>query len=217
MIPIAIVDDHTLLRNALAQHVNTLKGYHVMLEAGNGKSFIRSLTPENIPVLVLLDILMPEMNGYDTALWITTHYPQIKIIALSMLEDEAAIIGMLQYGARGYLVKDADTAELKKALDTVMNKGIYINKILYDNIMNIINNHLAEEQAAYKKTPSISDREKEFLKWLCTDKAYKEIADAMQVSPRTVDGYRDSLLAKLKVASRIGLVTFAIRNRIVNV
>jgi DNA-binding NarL/FixJ family response regulator len=216
MIPVALVDDHTLLRNALAAHINTIEGYRVILEAGNGKNFIRLLDPENMPGLVLLDILMPEMNGYDTAFWITTHYPQIKIIALSMLEDEA-IIGMLQHGAKGYIVKDAETTELRKALDTVANKGIYINQVLYNNILNIINNHLAEDQQAYEKTPPLSEREKEFLQWLCTDRAYKEIASAMQVSPRTVDGYRDSLLAKLKVASRIGLVTFAIRNRIVSI
>lgn len=217
MTTVALIDDHTLFRTTLAEHINGIGGYRVILQAGNGKSFMRLIDPEEIPQLVLLDIHMPEMNGYDTASWISIHYPQIRIITLSMLEDASAIIGMLQHGAKGFVLKDADTAELQMAMDTVMNKGIYFNQVLYNNILHILNNTMEEEQAAYKKTPTLSKREKEFLQWLCTDKAYKEIAVAMQVSPRTIDGYRDALLLKLKVASRVGLVTFAIRNRIVRV
>ncbi len=217
MITIALVEDHTLLRNTLAAHINTLDGYTVVLEARNGKHFTEQLNPANLPRMVLLDILMPEMDGFDTAVWVSTHYPQVQIIALSMLTDESAIIRMLRSGAKGYIVKDAEINELKKAMDAVVQKGMYINQLLYNHILPTIHDTPMGATPDQLKLSALSAREKEFLKWLCTDKAYKEIAVAMFVSPRTVDGYRDSLLEKLNVPSRIGLVIFAIRNHIVEI
>ena len=215
MTKVVLVDDHTLLRNGLASVINSFNGYTVLFEANNGKHFTQLLNPENLPHVVLLDVTMPEMNGYETALWITTHYPQIKILALSMLNDERSIIKMLRNGAKGYLLKDAELLELKKALDAVVSKGIYINDILYNNIIHSINGGITEEDNEQQKLMNLTEREKEFLRWLCTDKSYKEIAAAMYLSPRTIDGYRDILFEKLKVASRVGLVIFAIRSEIV--
>lgn len=215
MTKVVLVDDHALLRNGLASVINSFNGYTVLFEANNGKHFTQLLNPENLPHVVLLDVTMPEMNGYETALWITTHYPQIKILALSMLNDERSIIKMLRNGAKGYLLKDAELLELKKALDAVVSKGIYINDILYNNIIHSINGGITEEDNEQQKLMNLTEREKEFLRWLCTDKSYKEIAAAMYLSPRTIDGYRDILFEKLKVASRVGLVIFAIRSEIV--
>jgi len=218
MIPIAIVDDHILIRYALAKHINTFSGYQVILEANNGKDFISQLNTRQLPALVLLDIHMPEMNGFETAIWISRHHPPIKIIVVSMVSDETAIIRMLRSGARGYLTKDAEPEELQLALQTVIDKGIYMNRLLYTHVMpTIYHNPPIQTDEGYLKEIALSKREKEFLQWLCTDKAYKEIAVAMCVSIRTVDGYRDSLFEKLQVASRIGLVTFAIRNQIVQI
>ncbi len=215
MISLALVDDHTLLRAALTAHIETLGGYRVTLQASNGKQFMERIDPNNPPAIVLLDIVMPEINGFDTALFISQNYPGVFIIALSMLYDENAIIRMLRNGARGFLVKDAELTELEKALAEVKEKGIYINRHLYKNLLPTIHDHPSEDAPDYHKVALLSQREKEFLRWLCTDMAYKEIAAAMFVSPRTIDGYRDALLDKLKVSSKIGLVTFAIRNRIV--
>ena len=214
MTSVALVDDHTLLRNGLASVINSFTGYTVLFEANNGKHFTELLNPDNLPNLVLLDVTMPVMNGYETALWITTHYPQIKILALSMLNDERSIIRMLRNGAKGYILKDAELNELKKALDSVVSKGIYINELMYNNIIHSMNSQGPEENE-HHKAMGLTEREKEFLRWLCTDKSYKEIAAAMYLSPRTIDGYRDILFEKLKVASRVGLVIFAIRNEIV--
>jgi len=215
MTKVVLVDDHALLRNGLASVINSFNGYTVLFEANNGKHFTELLSPENLPHVVLLDVTMPEMNGYETAQWITTHYPQIKILALSMQNDERSIIKMLRNGAKGYLLKDAELLELKKALDSVVNKGIYINDILYNNIIHSMNGGIAEEETERQKLMDVTEREKEFLRWLCTDKSYKEIAASMYLSPRTIDGYRDILFEKLKVASRVGLVIFAIRSGIV--
>lgn len=217
MIQVAMIDDHILLRQGLASVINSFAGYKVIHEANNGKIFIEWLNPANLPDLVLIDINMPEMNGHETALWLYTHYPKVKFIALSMMHDERSIIKMLRNGARGYLLKEAEIEDLKQALHDVMHKGIYINHILYKHIIDCIHGLPAEEETEQEKLMAISEREKEFLRWLCTDKSYKEIAAAMYLSPRTIDGYRDALFNKLKVVSRIGLVLFAIRNEIAKV
>jgi two-component system invasion response regulator UvrY len=175
------------------------------------------LNPDELPELVLLDVTMPEMNGYETAAWIKTHYPQIRVLALTMIHDERSIIKMLRNGAKGYLLKDSELTELKKALDSIVSKGIYINELMYNNIVQSMNNQVMDEDSERQKAIDLTEREKEFLRWLCSDKSYKEIASAMFLSPRTIDGYRDILFDKLKVASRVGLVIFAIRNEIVKI
>ncbi len=215
MTKVVLVDDHALLRGGLASVINSFNGYTVLFEANNGKHFIQLLNPENLPHVVLLDVTMPEMNGYETAHWITTNYPQIKILAVSMQNDERSIIKMLRNGAKGYLLKDVELPELKNALDAIVNKGIYINDILYNNIVHAIDGSNTEDEYTQQALRDLTQREKEFLRLLCTDKSYKEIAAIMFLSPRTVDGYRDTLFEKLKVASRVGLVIFAIRNEIV--
>jgi two-component system invasion response regulator UvrY len=217
MTSVALVDDHTLLRNGLASVINSFAGYKVLFEADNGRRFTEMLNPDDLPEVVLLDVTMPEMNGYETAAWIKTHYPQIRVLALTMIHDERSIIKMLRNGAKGYLLKDSELTELKKALDSIVSKGIYINELMYNNIVQSMNNQVMDEDSERQKAIDLTEREKEFLRWLCSDKSYKEIASAMFLSPRTIDGYRDILFDKLKVASRVGLVIFAIRNEIVKI
>jgi DNA-binding NarL/FixJ family response regulator len=212
---VVLVDDHVLLRNALAKIIHFFPGYEVLFEANNGRQFIQLLDPGNLPNIVILDVTMPVMNGYETSQWINANHPDMKVIALSMLNDERVVIRMLRSGAKGYLLKDTEVDELKKAMEEVLNKGIYINEILYKNIVHSINHTQEEaEEMEQQVAMNLNDREREFLRWLCTDKSYKEIASEMYLSPRTVDGYRDNLFDKLKVASRIGLVLFAVRNEI---
>jgi len=212
---VVLVDDHVLLRSALARIIHLFPGYEVLFEANNGRHFIQMLDPDNLPNIVILDVTMPVMNGYETSQWITANHPNMKVIALSMLNDERVVIRMLRSGAKGYLLKDTEVDELKKAMEEVSNKGLYINEILYKNIVHTINSSPEEtEELEQEVAMNLTEREKEFLRWLCTDKSYKEIAAEMYLSPRTVDGYRDTLFEKLKVSSRIGLVLFAVRNGI---
>ncbi len=212
---VALVDDHVLLRNGLSNIIKNFPQYEVLLEADNGKHFISQLNPSKLPDIVLLDITMPEMNGYETAMWLYENHPSIKILVLSMLNDERAIIKMLKCGVKGYILKNIQPFELKKALDEIYEKGIYFNEILYYNFVHTIKNGVSEPEDEYQKLFNLPEREKEFLKWLCTDKSLKEIAAEMHLSPRTIDGYRDNLFEKINVASRIGLVLFAIRNELV--
>ncbi|MEN9685385.1 MAG: hypothetical protein RLZZ28_1171 [Bacteroidota bacterium] len=214
---IILIDDHSLIRKALAVLIDSFADYHIMFGAANGKEFIEMLDPADLPDIVLMDISMPVMNGYETTAWITQNHPSIKVIALTMIQDERSIIKMLQNGVKGFVMKDVETEDLKKALDDVVQKGIYINDLLYKNLLHSLQGNAAFAEDDLQVMLELSEREKEFLRLLCTDKSYKEIAASMYLSPRTIDGYRDHLFSKLKVASRVGLVMFAIRNSIAKI
>ena len=214
MANIVLTDDHALLRNGLAGLLQNF-GHTVLFEADNGKQFTEQLKPNNLPELVLLDINMPEMDGYETAQWIKTNHPDIKVLALSMYDNENSIIRMLKCGARGYILKDSEPAELKFAIEAVMSKGFYYSDLVSGKLIHAINK-MDDDDSGLKSLVQLNDRETDFLKYACTEMTYKEIADKMFVSPRTIDGYRDALFEKLLVKTRVGLVMYAIKNGIVN-
>ena len=213
MYKVVLVDDHPLLRNGLATLIDSYDNFKVLFEADNGKEFISQLDTDNLPDIVLLDITMPEMDGYATAKWIRENYPKIKVLALSMIDDEYAIIRMLKNGARGYIVKNTKPKELLQALKDVMEKGFYFNEYINSKIADSVYRFSSPD--AGSSPHSMTDKETEFLIHACSDKTYKEIANEMCVSPRTIDSYRDALLEKLNVKSRVGLVIYAIKNGIV--
>ncbi|MFN8307807.1 MAG: response regulator transcription factor [Ferruginibacter sp.] len=212
---ISLVDDHSLLRKGLAQLVAGL-GYQVHSEADNGKEFIDLLSPNSLPDIVLMDINMPEMDGFKATQWLKQQYPDIKVLALSMYDNETAIIRMLKCGARGYILKDAEPAELKWAIEDVMNRGFHYSDLVSGKLMHAINK-MEDENGNLKNLVPLNERETDFLKYACTELTYKEIAEKMFLSPRTIDGYRDVLFEKLNVKTRVGLVMYAIKNGIVNV
>lgn len=213
---VVLVDDHVLLRNGLANLIRSFGEYAVLFEAYNGLDFIRQLKPRSLPDLVLLDVYMPEMDGYETALWIKQNYPGIKILALSMYDTDNSIIRMLKNGVKGYILKDIEPTELKMALESVIYKGFYYSEMVTGKLIHTINTLDGGEQKV-NHLLRLNDRELEFLKLACTECTYKEIAEQMYLSPRTIDGYRDALFEKLTVKTRVGLVLYAIRNGIVSV
>lgn len=216
MTSVALVDDHELLRTGLASIINSFEGYKVVMEANNGKQFIETVKSKTAPDIVLLDITMPEMDGYETSGWIKNNLPQTKVLVLSMLENDTAIIRMLKNGARGYILKDSKPKVFKDALDGIRDSGYFINELVSNKLMHYINHEdvIDSDTAALS---SLTDNESTFLKWICTEKTYKEIADEMCLSPRTIDTYRDNLFKKLDVKTRVGLAIFAIKNGIVNI
>lgn len=207
---VVIADDHSLLRNALANLINSFDNYKILFQADNGKQLKPLIQQFGIPDVVLVDVNMPEMDGFETTHWLHTHYPQVKVLVLSMLSDERTIIKMLKLGARGYLLKNAEPEELRDALDAVIKKSVYLPDYISGKIISGLHNDADRELDAIQ----LNEREREFLRWASTELSYKEIADKMHLSFRTIDDYRQNLFAKLKVHSRIGLVLYAIRNGI---
>jgi DNA-binding NarL/FixJ family response regulator len=213
-IQVAIIDDHILLRSALARLVNAFDGYTVLLEANNGKDLRSRIMQHVVPDIVLLDVNMPEMDGFETTAWLHKNYPHIKVLVLSMMSDEKTIIKMFRLGAKGYLLKNTDHEELKKALDSVMDKNVYLSEYVSDKLVSGLHKDADKEES---KPVLLNDKEKEFLRWTCTELSYKEIAEKMFLSPRTIDDYRQSLFNKLKVHSRVGLVMYTIKNGMVEI
>lgn len=214
---VALVDDHVLLRNGLANIIRNFKTHDVLFEADNGRQCVERLEAGFIPSIVLLDINMPEMDGYLTAQVIKSRFPAVKVLALSMYDSESSIIRMLRNGARGYILKDTDPTELQAALESVEQKGYYHSEMVTSRLIRLVNDLDNPESGIKQQMITLSDKEIEFLKLSCTELTYKEIADRMGVSPRTVDGYRDGLFEKLPVKTRVGLVLYAIRSGLVMV
>lgn len=211
---IVIIDDHAMFRKGLMKLINLFPNYSVLFDASNGKDFIAQLNPKHLPDIVLMDITMPQMDGYATAEWLRNNYPDIKILALSTMDSEAAIIKMIKSGAKGYVLKDAEPDELKLAFDEVISQGYFYNELITRKVMNAVSS-LVDTKNPVSMFVKLTEREIEFLKYACTEMAYKEIADKMFVSVRTVEGYRDALCEKLDLKSRVGLAMYAIKNDLV--
>lgn len=211
-ITIAIVDDHVMLRKGLINILKEEKDFSIIAEADNGVQFVNITILKKIqPDVVLLDVHMPEMDGFETAKWIEQHLPLAKVLVLSMNDDEEMVIKMLRNGARGYVLKDGNPRELSRAIRDIMQNGYHLSKMVTSKLLFNMNKAL---DISKENKVKLSEREKEFLTLCCSDLTYKEIADKMIVSVRTVDGYRDSLFEKLEQRSRVGLVLYAIKNKL---
>ena len=206
---IVIVDDHILIAKAIAGVIDNFSKYNVLYEAEHGKALIEKFkSPKNIPDIVLLDISMPVMDGFETAKWIKANHPEVFILALSMQDDDISLIKMIKAGANGYLLKNIHPLELEKALDALVSKGYYYP----DWAANKIFSSITDDEHNKKHADIIfSEKENEFLKFCCTEMTYKEIAEKMFCSSRTVEGYRDSLFGKLGLKTRVGLAVYAIK------
>ena len=207
---VAIIDDHMLFAQSLKSLINTFDDFEVIHQASNGQAFIEELKKaDKLPEIALMDMNMPIMDGAETTYWLDKNYPTIKVLALSMDDDENSILRMIRNGAKGYLLKDIHPDILIEALNGVLEDGFYHTKRVSDTLVNSLHTDT-------KKNSNIKlqERELEFLKLASTEMTYKEIASVMNLSPKTIDGYREQLFKKLDVKNRIGLVIYAIKNGI---
>ncbi len=205
---IALVDDHRLFRSGIASLINDFDNYNIIFEAGNGEEMIRLINPKLKPKIILLDINMPKMNGISTARWLRDSHPDINIIVLSMFADAEKVLTMVRMGVKGYLLKDAEPHEFKDALHKVSQNEVYFPEFVTRHLVNNIDTDF--------NLAKLNSREVEFLKLASTELTYKEIADHMCISSRTVDGYRDQLFEKLQIKNRIGLVLYAIKHKLID-
>lgn len=205
---VVVVDDHNLLSQAIGGLVESFEQFEVLYTCKNGQELLEKFkNPKNIPDIVLMDVNMPILNGIETTAIVYEKYPQVYVLALSIEEDESTILKMLRSGAKGYLMKDVKKFELQKALLELMEKGFYhtntVTKVLVDSL-----------SGKGSPTDILKERELEFIKHACTELTYKEIADLMFLSPKTIEGYRNSIFEKLNLRNRTGLVIYAIKNKI---
>lgn len=206
-ISVAVVDDHTLFRSGLATLLSEFDEIKISFEATNGFDLQHKLEKCSDVQLILMDISMPVMDGYAATKWVKANYPQVHILALSMLEDEKAIIGMLKAGAGGYMLKESTPLDLLNAIKVIVEKGFFVNELVSGKLL------VALKDSDSK--PVFTARELTFLQHCSTELTYKEIAELMNVSPRTIDNYRESLFSKLNIKSRTGLVVYGIKNNLI--
>jgi len=206
---IILVDDHQLLRKGLIKILNA-NGFTDIIEAANGEELLEILKNTS-PDIILLDLYMPKMNGFESIKHIKKVNPHAKVLVVSMLDDKVSIIQMIKSGVDGYLLKDSDPKEIIEAIQIILEGGNF-----YSSMVNERLNSVLLDNDYNKDQHILSERELEFLTYASSDLTYKQIAEKMFVSVRTIDGYRDSIYQKFNIKTRIGLVIFALKNKLIN-
>lgn len=222
---IALIDDHTLFRKCLVNYIRSdeQNRYFVLFDVHNGKELMNKLSAEKkiLPDIIIMDINMPGMDGFEAVELLQRNYPAINILVVSMIEKEEAIIRMLRLGVKGYLSKDIDPEDLYRALDEVSKGEYHYTKFLTGKLIHSVitantdNNTSLKLKGVNSKWDLLSNREKEFVKHACSELTYSEIATKMFLAPKTIDGYRDSVFEKLEIKSRVGLVLFVLKNEMI--
>ncbi len=214
IINVAIADDHKIFRRGVILSLKSFHNIKFMLEAENGEELIKGVEKEQ-PDIVLMDLRMPVKDGIETTKYLNKHFPQIRILILTMFEDERFVGHLMDSGANGYLLKSTDAAEIKQAIMDVMETGFYLN--------NFVNRVLIKKNYAKQKfNPNlnsqivISEREKEVLSLVCMEFTASEIAQKMELSPRTVEAIKDRLMERFGVKNSVGLVFFAMKNSLID-
>lgn len=208
---IAIVEDHHIVRKGIIEIIKSIGGFNFVLEAGNGQEFIDQYQIASIkPIICIIDIRMPEMDGFELVKYIKKNYPKLKILVLTTYDEEYYLIKMIRLGVNGYLLKDCHPDELKNALQTIAEKDFYYNNIFSKRMKSLVDSN-------FIKLPNITENEKEFLKYCGEDLTYGQIADKLDKSQKSIEGYRDSLFRKFDVNNRASLVLLSIKLGIIKI
>lgn len=212
-IKVVLVDDHVLLRNALASLIDSFGTCTALYQCNNGNELITFLRNHQPPDVILLDLNMPLMNGFETAEWLKKNYPTIPVLMLTMYNSELSLIRLLQYGVKGFLKKDIHPDELKFALESVSETGYYFPDHLANSVIKLFKQE--EDNSSKIEKSMFTQEELTFLELSCTDLTYKEIALQMNLSPRKIESLRELLFTRLGAKTRIGLATIVIKNGII--
>lgn len=210
LIRVALVDDQPLFRAGISSLLKEYDNIQVVLEASNGKELMDRIKRPK-PHVILLDIEMPEMNGIETTRELKEKYPEIKVIILTMHNEEEFIFDLMTKGAHGFLPKDKSVEELVAAIYSVMEKGKYYN----DEVMEIL---VKGSKGLVKdlKMNSLTEREVEIIKMICKQKTNKEIGESMGVSMRTIENHRTTILLKTNTKNVAGIVMYALKHKLIS-
>lgn len=217
--PVALVDDHTLVRTALVGLVNRLGGYKVVLEAGDGKAFSKALTSAPTVELAIIDLNMPVMDGFATISWLHHTHPAIKPIALTFDGSEESVIRAVRCGARSFLLKNMRPDHFKRALDAVRDTGYFTSDVESQSYPEAALSRLQLERELPRVLEDITPKELAFIKLAASpaEYTYEEIAELMRTKVSTVETHRRNVAQRWGIKSRAGLVIFAYRWGIVKV
>ncbi len=211
-IKIIIVDDHVLFSRALKNLIEDNPDFEIIAQLKNGLELQEHFKKPTIkkPDIILMDVQMPVVNGIEATKWLSENFNDIKVLALTMEDEEKTILQMLRAGAKGYLLKDIHPSVLHKAIYETLEKGFYYTEQVSDTLLHA-------DKIKFNSLPKVTlkPRELEFLKLACKELTYKEVAEIMCLSPKTIDGYREKLFSKLNIKSRIGLVLYAFKENLV--
>ncbi|RYC67320.1 MULTISPECIES: response regulator transcription factor [Spirosoma] len=216
-IKLALCDDHTLFRVGMATILGQVHDFELILEAGNGQELIERV-PRKMPDVVLLDLQMPVMDGTATADYLREHWPLVKIVVLTMHDEDRMVLHLLEKGVSGYLLKDAEADEVEKAIRKVMDEGVYLNEFVSKAMLRKMTNktNVAKPvNAFYNSKILLSEREKEVLTLICEGLSTNEISEKIFLSPRTVEGHRLRILEKTGTKNTAGMVAYAFKNSLV--
>ncbi|WP_118973833.1 response regulator transcription factor [Taibaiella koreensis] len=213
MLHIGLVDDHTLFRKGIISLIEMActQPVQILFEAANGLELQALIGSATAPDIIIMDINMPDMNGFDSVLWLKETYPAVPVLVLTMMDKEEYIIRMLKMGIKGYLSKDVEPKELGEAIHAVSNNGYYYTDFITGKLISTLQQY---DEHGRSLSP-LNERETEFLRLACSEYTYYEIAALMHLSPKTVDGYRKALFEKLSVKNRVGLALYAVKHDIV--
>ena len=212
-IKVALADDHVLLRTALATLIDGFGDCRVIHQSTNGKDLINAMKIGTVADVAILDLNMPEMDGFATAEWMRLNFPSVHILMLTMYDSELSLIRLLQNGVRGFLKKDIHPEELKFAIHSVVQSGFYYSNSTTGKLVNLFRKNNGNTIAL--QNSMLTEQEVNFLRLASSDLTYKEVAQKMGLNPRSIDTLRDQLFQKLDVKSRVGLAMIAIRHGIV--
>ena len=214
-IRVAIADDHQIFRKGVILSMRGYTNIQFIFEANNGEELLQKIKEQEEPDVILCDLKMPVKDGIDTTKQITKDYPKVRVIILTMYEDERFVGHLMDCGAAGYLLKSTEPSEIKSAIQDVMRTGFYLNPF--------VNKVLIKKNYGKQKfNPSLSteiivtEREKEVLTLVCMEFTASEIALKMEISSRTVEAIKDRLMERFGVKNSVGLVFYAMKNQLID-
>ncbi|RPE08239.1 DNA-binding response regulator [Chitinophaga lutea] len=214
-IKVAIADDHKIFRSGVINTLTPYENINVVFEAEDGEHLLQ-IMQEQQPDVILMDLKMPKMDGIQATIKVKEKYPQVKVIILTMYEDDNFIVHLVENGANAYLLKNSEPEEIYEAICTTFEKGFYFNEnVNLALLKKVLHKNKQQFKPTFKNEVQLTDRELEVLKLICNEFTTQEISEQIFLSPRTVEGLRQKLLEKLNVKNTVGLVLYAFRNGLI--